>query len=51
MGLAGAGDIMICMVPHSSFRVKRSSVGCIVSQKGAAKLRMGKGSSEECNAA
>jgi hypothetical protein len=31
-----AGDIIFSRVPSSSFRVRQSSVGCCVAQKGAA---------------
>jgi hypothetical protein len=37
-GGGGSGDIKFFRVPRRSFRVRRSSVGCSVDQKGTAEL-------------
>jgi len=47
----GAEDIIFFRVPHSSFGVRRSSVGCSVDQKGTAELSRVQRSSEGCSLA
>jgi hypothetical protein len=46
-----AGDIIFFRVPRSSLRMRRSSVGCSVVQKGAAKFSKVHRISEGCNLA
>ncbi len=51
MFFMGAGDVIFCRVPRSSFRVMRRSVGCIAAQKGASQLRREQRSSDRCSVA
>jgi hypothetical protein len=46
MGRVGSGDIKFFRVPRRSFRVRHSSVGCSVDQKGTAELSRVQRSSE-----